>query len=303
MTIIPAYLRKGDTIGVICPAGFMPFEKAVTCLEVLQQWGFKIKMGKTLGHQFHYFSGTDEERLLDLQTMLDDDDVKAVLCARGGYGLTRIVDRVELNKFRKNPKWIIGFSDVTVLHAHILNETRVATLHAPMAAAFNDGEHENEYVQSLREALIGKAANYITAPHEYNNNGKVSAPVVGGNLSLIIHQLGTPSDFAMKGNILFIEDVGEYIYNVDRMLYQLKRAGRLKELGGLIIGGFTDMKDTLVPFGKDVYEVIHEVIKEYNYPIAFNFPISHEKENYAIKVGVEYTLSVSNEEVRLIENR
>lgn len=301
MAIIPPYLRKGDTIGVVCPAGYMPFEKAAACLEVLQQWGYKTMVGKTLGGRFHYFSGTDDQRLHDLQTMLDDDHVKAILCARGGYGLSRIVDRLDLKKFKKNPKWIIGFSDVTILHAHIFAKTNVATLHAPMAAAFNDGEHENEFVQSLRKAVAGIRANYHAAPHLFNKPGTVTAPVVGGNLSLIVHQLATPSDFKTAGKILFIEDVGEYIYNVDRMLYQLKRAGRLKHLAGLLVGGFTDMKDTNIPFGTTTYEAIRGAINEYDYPTVFNFPVSHEKENYALKVGAEYTLWVSGNGVSLKE--
>ena len=160
MITVPPYLKKGDTIGIVCPAGFMPLEKAQTCINTLQQWGYKVKVGKTLGNQFHYFSGTDEERLHDLQQMLDDDSVQAILCSRGGYGISRIIDALDFKRFKKNPKWIIGYSDVTVLNAHLFTKLKTASFHSPMAAAFNDGGSENEFLQSLRKAIAGKAYNY-----------------------------------------------------------------------------------------------------------------------------------------------
>lgn len=301
MAIIPPYLKKGDTIGIVCPAGFMPFEKAETCIEVLKSWGYNVKIGKTLGSQFHYFSAPDEERLEDFQQMLDDDDVQAILCGRGGYGTGRIIHRLNFKKFKRNPKWVIGFSDITVLHSHIYRRYNIASLHAPMAAAFNDGKHEHEFVQSLRRALEGEKAKYICDPHEYNIKGTAKGRLVGGNLALLAHLIGTPSDVKTKGKILFIEDVGEYVYNVDRMLYQLKRSGKLNNLAGLVVGGFTEMKDTTVPFGKNVYEVMRDILQEYDYPICFNFPVSHEEENYALKVGVEYKLSVKDKQVVLKE--
>ncbi len=301
MTIIPPYLSKGDTIGIVCPAGFMPAEKAETCIAVLQQWGYKVRAGKTLGSQYHYFSGTDEDRLKDLQEMLDDKSIDAILCARGGYGLGRIIDRLNFKKFRKKPKWIIGFSDITVLHAHIYRRFNIASLHSPMAAAFNDEEYKNEYVQSLQLALSGKKAKYETPAHSFNKTGKATARLVGGNLSLLAHLIGTASEFKTAGKILFLEDVGEYIYNVDRMLYQLKRSGKLDKLAGLIIGRFTEAKDTTIPFGKNVYEVIHDAVKEYEYPICFQFPVSHEKENYALKIGVPYKFAVYEKGVTLKE--
>ncbi len=301
MTLIPPYLKKGDTIGIVCPAGFMPFEKAQTCMEVLQQWGYKVKVGASLGSQYHYFSGTDEERLIDLQQMLDDDGVGAILCGRGGYGMGRIIDQLNFKRFKKNPKWIIGFSDITVLHAHVYRRFNIAGLHAPMAAAFNDKEYENEYVQSLRKALKGNKAEYKTPVHKYNKLGKVDGELVGGNLSLLAHLIGTPSGVLTKGKILFIEDIGEYIYNIDRMMYQLKRSGKLEGLAGLIFGKFSDIKDTNVPFGCGVMEVLRDVVKEYSFPVCFDFPVSHEKENYALKIGVPYHLNVSKNKVTLSE--
>ncbi len=301
MIKIPPYLKKGDTIGIVCPSGFMPKEKAATCVQVLQDWGYRVKLGNTLGHQFHYFSGTDEERLADFQTMLDDTEIKAILCGRGGYGMSRIIDGLNFNPFKKNPKWLIGFSDITVLHAHVYNKLKIASLHAPMAAAFNDGEYENEFVQSLRKALKGVIANYSCEPHLLNRTGKAEGELVGGNLSLVAHLVGSVSAFQTNGKILFLEDVGEYIYNIDRMMIQLKRSGMLQSLAGLVIGGFTDMKDTTTPFGSDVLTIIQSHIKEYNFPVCFDFPVSHEKNNYALKVGVKHLLAVGAKKVSLKE--
>lgn len=298
----PPYLVPGDTIGITCPAGYMAAAKAQTCIEVLQQWGYRVKVGSTLGSASdNYFSGTDEERLQDFQDMLDDGSVKAILCGRGGYGMGRIIDRVSFKSFKKQPKWIIGFSDITVLHSHIYSNYGIASLHAPMAAAFNDEGYKNEYVQSLKQALEGKTARYQCDVHEFNHKGEAIGELVGGNLSLLAHLVGTPSDMKTRGRILFLEDVGEYKYNVDRMLYQLKRAGKLDKLAGLVVGGFTDTKDTERPFGKPVYDIIHDLVAEYDYPICFNFPVSHEKENYALKVGVGYKLKVGKTKVTLEE--
>lgn len=302
MTIIPPYLSKGDTIGIVCPAGFMPLEKMQTCMQVLNEWGFKVKAGNTLGSQYHYFSGTDEQRLQDLQQMLDDDSVQAILCARGGYGVGRIIDKLDFKKFRKKPKWILGYSDITILHSHIFSRFKIASLHSPMAAAFNDDEYKNEYVQSLRKALTGKKANYKCNVHPLNKTGTVTGKLTGGNLSLLAHLVGTDSDVNTSGKILFIEDVGEYIYNADRMLYQLKRSGKFTKPAGLIIGSFTEMKDTVIPFGENIYQVIYDVIKEYDFPVCFQFPVGHTHENYAVKIGVEYELHVGKKQVTFREN-
>ena len=302
MIKIPPYLKKGDTIGITCPAGYMDAAKAQTCITALQQWGYQVMVGKTLGsNSTNYFSGTDEDRRDELQAMLDDKNINAILCGRGGYGVGRIIDQLDFTLFKKNPKWIIGFSDITVLHSHIYTHLKIATLHAPMAAAFNDGEYNNAFIQSLHKAVAGKKANYKVVAHPFNKTGTVTGELLGGNLSLLAHLTGTPSDINTKNKILFVEDIGEYIYNIDRMLYQIKRSGKLDKLAGLIIGGFTDMKDTERPFGKTVYEVIKEIVGEYDYPVCFGFPVSHGKENYALKVGGKYTLNVTKKIVRLSE--
>ena len=297
----PPYLKAGDTIGILCPAGYIPLERVQTAINVLQEWGFKIVSGLTLGNQHNYFSGTDDERLSDLQAMMDDDSIHAIFCARGGYGTGRIIDRIKFKKFKKHPKWIIGFSDITVLHCHLFSNYKIASMHAPMAAAFNDGQYTNEFVQSLHEALLGKKIQIESAPHPLNRQGSAKGTLVGGNLSLLAHLTGTSSEIDMKNKILFIEDIGEYIYNVDRMLYQLKRNGKFDKLSGLIVGGFTEMKDTETPFGKSIEEVIREVIEEFDFPVCFSFPVSHEKENYALKIGLEYKLSIKKRRTSLSE--
>ena len=303
MIKIPAYLQKGDTIGIVCPSGYMPKEKVATCITVLQQWGYKVKTGKTVGSQFHYFSGTDTERLHDVQAMLDDEAVKAILCGRGGYGMSRIIDQLDFTRFKKKPKWLIGFSDITVLHAHLYQHLHIASLHAPMAASFNDGEYANEFVQSLRKALKGSVSNYSCDAHTLNRVGKAEGELIGGNLSLVAHVIGSVSSFKTKGKILFLEDIGEYIYNIDRMMVQLKRNGMLQQLSGLVIGGFSEIKDTTTPFGTDVYAAIYSHVKDYAYPVCFNFPVSHEKNNYALKVGVKHRLTISQKKTILKEVR
>ena len=303
MVKIPKYLQPGDTIGIVCPAGYMPFEKAQTCIDTLHQWGYRTKIGATLGGNSQtYFSGTDEERLADLQEMIDDDNVQAVLCGRGGYGIGRIINKINFKKFARYPKWLIGFSDVTVLHAHIYRNYQVSTLHSPMAAAFNDGGAETKFILSLKDALEGRKAKYECEVHNFNQQGVARGELVGGNLALLSHIVGTSSDIKTRGRILFLEDVGEYLYNIDRMMYQLKRSGKLKNLAGLIIGGFSEMKDTERPFGKEVYEIIHEMVRDAEYPVCFNFPVSHMPENYALKIGVRYKLKISRHGVTLKES-
>ena len=259
-------------------------------------------VGKTVGSDSeNYFSGTDEERLDELQAMLDNENIKAILCGRGGYGVGRIIEQLDFKAFKKYPKWIIGFSDITILHSHIYSNYKIATLHAPMAGAFNDGGDTGEYILSLKNAVEGKKIKYECALHEFNKKGEAIGELVGGNLALLAHCVGTSSDIKTKGRILFIEDIAEYLYNVDRMFYQLKRSGKLDKLAGLIIGGFTDMKDTERPFGKTVYEIINEIVSEYDYPVCYDFPVSHGKENMALKIGSGYKLKVGKSKVTLEE--
>lgn len=295
---IPPYLQPGDTIAIVCPAGFMPAERANACIQTLKKWGYKVVKGKTLGgNSKNYFSGTDEERLQDLQQFIDDPNVNAILCGRGGYGTTRILDGIDWKAFKKNPKWIIGFSDITVLHGYMHEQLGIASIHGPMAGAFNDGE--NRFTFSLKDTLEGKPVQYNSAAHPFNRTGKIKAPVIGGNLCLMAHSIGSNAEYNTDGKILFIEDVGEQLYNIDRMMLQLKRAGKLKKLKGLIVGGFSDNKDTERTFGKTAYEIIAEAVEEYKYPTCFGFPISHERENVAIAIGQTYALEINDDAVSL----
>lgn len=300
--IQPPYLKKGDTIGIVCPAGYMAAQTAETCIAVLQKSGYNVAVGKTLGNQFHYFSGTDEERLLDLQAMLDNVNIKAILFGRGGYGLSRIIDSISFTKFKKNPKWLIGYSDITLLHSHINKHLKIATLHSPMAAAFSGEGYKNEFVNSLLKTIKGTKTNYNCTIHPFNKKGITTAELIGGNLSMLIHALGTKSAYNFSNKILFIEDVGEYIYNIDRMLIQLKRNGVFNKISGLIVGGFTDLKDTITPYGKNVQTILHEHLADYNFPVCFDFPVGHQTENYALKIGAVHTLTVSKTKVSLKEN-
>ena len=299
----PPYLKPGDTIGIVCPSGYMAFEKASECVRILQEeWGYKVKVGSTLGSKSKtYFSGTDEERLIDFQKMLDDDEVQAVLCGRGGYGMGRIIDKINFKKFAKHPKWVIGFSDITIFHCHLYSNYHIASLHAPMAAAFNEEGSANPYVLSLKDALEGKWTKYTCHADQYNRTGVAVGELVGGNLSLIVNSIGTKSELKTKGRILFIEDIGEQQYAIDRMMYQMKRSGMLQDIVGLVVGYFSDIKDTDRPFGEDLKQIIYNVVNEYKYPVCFDFPVSHNIENYALKIGVGYKLNVSKKRVVLTE--
>ena len=299
---IPSYLKKGDTIGITCPAGYMYADKAQTCIETLQQWGYQVMVGKTLGSDStNYFSGTDIERADELQAMLDDPNINAILFGRGGYGMGRILPMLNFKKFKKHPKWLIGFSDITVMHTHLFSNLKIASLHAPMAAAFNNGGDSNEYIGSLKKALKGIKMNYSAASHPFNKFGSATGKLIGGNLSLLTHVIGTPSDYNTKNCILFIEDIGEYLYSIDRMLHQLKAAGKMDKISGLIFGGFTDMKDSERPFGKTIEEILQEISAELNIPVCFHFPVSHDTDNVALKIGVECNLIVGAKKVTLKE--
>ncbi|HXB96229.1 MAG TPA: LD-carboxypeptidase [Puia sp.] len=302
MITIPPYLRPGATIGITCPAGFMARERAQTCIDTLRSWGYQVRTGSTLGGDSdNYFSGTDRQRLDDLQAMVSDPAIDAILCGRGGYGISRIIDQIDLSRFGHDPKWIIGFSDITVLHAHIYANYNIASLHAPMAGAFNDGGADGEGVLSLRRVLAGEKMSYTCAAHPSNRIGEARGALVGGNLSLLAHIVGSVSDIDTEGKILFLEDVGEYLYNIDRMLRQLKRSGKFDRLAGLVIGGFTDLKDTNRPFGATVEAIIGDVAGQYDFPVCYGFPVSHGKENVALKIGVDYVLTVDAQGASLTE--
>ena len=298
--IQPSHLKQGDTIGIVCPSGYIPLEKVQICIQTLEKWGYKVKLGTTVGAKKDSFSGTDQQRAEDLQTMFDDASVKAILCARGGYGASRIINTIHFQAFNKQPKWVIGFSDITVLHAAILQQNCMS-IHGPMAAAFAKGEAGEPYIQSLKKALEGEKTSYTIPAHSMNTLGNAKAELVGGNLCILAHLIGSKNALDTNGKILFLEDVGEYHYNIDRLMIQCKNAGLFDNLAGLVIGGFTDLKDPSSDFGASAYEIIKEHILGYTFPICFDFPISHGLPNFAIKQGQVYSLAVSAQEVSLTE--
>ena len=298
--IQPSHLKQGDTIGIVCPSGNIPLEKVQICIQTLEKWGYSVKLGKTVGAKKDSFSGTDTERAADLQSMLDDPSVKAILCARGGYGASRIIGSMNFKNFNEHPKWIIGFSDITVLHAAILQQNCMS-IHGPMAAAFAKGEVGESYIQSLKQVLEGEKTSYTIPVHSMNTLGNAKAEMVGGNLCILAHLIGSKNAIDTTGKILFLEDVGEYHYNIDRLLIQCKNAGLFDNLAGLVIGGFTDLKDPASDFGATAYEIIKEHTSAYTYPICFDFPISHSLPNYAIKQGQQYSLEISEAGVCLQE--
>ena len=302
-TIIqPPALKKGSRIGITCPAGFMPRATADTCIQTLQQWGYDVWVGKTVGSDStNYFSGSDEVRLTEMQAMLDAPELNAILCGRGGYGSSRIIDQIDFKAFKKNPKWLIGFSDITVFHAHLSKVVGVASLHASMASAFRNTAAEMD-IQTLHQALRGKATHYNLEAHAANQSGEATGPLIGGNLAILAHLIGTKSFPKLDGAILFLEDVGEQLYNIDRMFVQLHRAGVFNKISGLILGGFTDCQDTTRPFGENIQQLLQRQVTGLSIPIAFDFPVSHGTPNYCLKHGVVHQLQIKrNKTVSLRE--
>jgi muramoyltetrapeptide carboxypeptidase len=306
--LVPPYLKPGDIIGITCPAGYIKREEIQPAIRIMESWGFNIRIGKTVGDRDYSFGGTDAERLSDLQTMLNDDDIKAIMCGRGGYGTARIVDQLDFSRFQRKPKWVIGFSDATVLHCHINRHFGIASLHSKMCNSFPDDFSKSEPViqdtiMSIYQALTGKKMQYSTTPDTHNRKGKVRGILIGGNLSIIQSMSATDSEIDTNGKILFLEEVGEYPYSLDRMLGNLQRSHKLDNLAGLIIGGFNRIKpdDPGEEFGRTVYDMVLEKVKDVRYPICFNFPVGHQKNNYALKCGMMHTLTVSDDTVTLKE--
>ena len=304
--IIPPYLKRGDIVGICCPAGFITAVEIQPALQKLAEWGFNTKIGNTIGKKDFNYGGTDEERLNDLQQMLDDKTISAILFARGGYGGVRIIDRLDFKKFRRDPKWIIGFSDATVFHTHINQNYRIASIHSKMCNSFPDDwskaeQLHKETIESINQCLKGEKMNYLFTPNEKNKTGLATGELVGGNLKTLESLAGSESDINTKDKILFVEDTGEYLYSIDRMFWNLKRSGKLENLKGLIVGGFKIRPDDGEPFGKTLEEIVLEKVSEFNYPVCFDFPVGHQKNNFALKCGALHTLGVHLNECRLTE--
>lgn len=292
--IHPPYLKEGSVIGITCPASYVPMERLQYAASVLEAKGYKTLMGKTCGTQFHYFSGTDDERLADLQSMLDNPAVDAILMGRGGYGMSRFIDRLDFSEFMKKPKWVCGFSDIIVLQNHIQANCNLPVLHSPMCNAYREEVMHNPHWQSFFDAISGKELVYDVPASLFNRNGTAEGILTGGNLAILAHLTGSVSEVDTTGKILFIEDIGEVLYNIDRLMLNLKRAGKLDKLAALIVGGFSDMTDTDRPFGQTVEEIIADKVREYDYPVCFNFPTGHIDINYTIALGMPHQLVVTD---------
>ena len=304
----PPYLQPGDLIGITCPSGYITLDDLQPATNKMKEWGFQLRIGNTVGLRDFTFAGNDEQRAKDFQAMIDDDNIKAVMLGRGGYGAVRIIDKIDFKKFRKNPKWIIGFSDATVFHSHINSNFGIATIHSKMCNSFpkdwNAAEPKQiDSINSIQKCLTGEKMRYDCDVDGNNINGMAEGILIGGNLSILQNLAGTASEIKTDNKILFIEDTEEYLYSIDRMLWNLKRSGKLDKLKALIVGAFNKIKpdDPGEDFGKTIYDIVMEKVKEYNYPVCFNFPVGHQKENYALKCGVLHQLTISSKEVVLLE--
>ena len=293
--ITPPYLKPGDTVGIIAPARFVSHEDVNPAIRFLTARGFIVKTAPSLFAKHFQFAGSDSERASDFMEMVNDSNVKAILCARGGYGTVRILDRINLRKLQLKPKWIVGYSDITVLHSIITSWFGIETLHATMPVNFPKNINDSESASSMVDVLMGRNPAYSIPHHPLNRKGTATGFLTGGNLSILASLIGTDADTSTQERILFIEDVDEYLYHVDRMMLQLKRAGKLKSIAGLVVGHFSEMKDNNIPFGLDAYQIISEAVKEYRIPVCFGFPAGHQDPNLPLIMGRKVQLVVNSQ--------
>lgn len=288
---IPPYLKKGDTIGILATARKVDVAPLQPAIALLKSWGLNVVVGKTIGLDNDQLAGQDWQRATDLQDMLDNPSIKAIWCAKGGYGTVRIVDRIDFTKFKKKPKWFIGFSDATVLHSHI-NNMNIATMHALVSISVSRATPEA--LESFRKALFGEKLSYTIPPHAYNKTGKAMGELVGGNLSVLYSIIGSESEADYKGKIIFIEDLDEYLYHIDRMMMNLDRNNYFKNVKGVIIGAMSKMRDNDIPWGHNALQIIQDITKKYNIPICFNFPAGHIQDNRTLVFGKQLTLDITS---------
>jgi muramoyltetrapeptide carboxypeptidase len=295
--ILPSYLQKNDTVAIVSTARKISLDEIQPAIQLLENCGLKVVVGETIGLEAHQFAGSDAQRTADFQKMLNNPKIKAIWCARGGYGTVRIIDQLNFTAFKKHPKWIIGYSDVTVLHSHLHN-LGFETLHATMP--INVSTNSEEALSSLKKSLFGEQLSYEIITSEGNKLGKRKGELVGGNLSMLYSLLGSNSSINTANKILFIEDLDEYLYHIDRMLMNLKRNGYFDNLNGLIVGGITKMNDNTVPFGKTAKELISDAVSEYNFPVVFDFPAGHLDDNRALVFGKQIILNVSKKNTTIL---
>jgi muramoyltetrapeptide carboxypeptidase len=290
-TILPPSLEPKDKVAIVAPARKISKQELRKAIDILTGWGLEVVFPENLFKEHHQFSGTDEQRAADFQWALDNPDIKAIFCARGGYGSARIIDSLDFSAFRNQPKWIVGYSDITVIHTHINKLFNISTIHGTMPINFATNSVQS--LNTLKSILSGDMPTYAVGGNEFNIKGKSEGQLVGGNLSILYSLNGSESFPDVEGKILFIEDLDEYLYHVDRMVMNLKRAGVFASLSGLVVGGMTDMRDNQVPYGKTAEEIIYDAVKEYNYPVCFNFPAGHVENNLALITNKKVRLNVS----------
>ena len=286
----PPKLQKGDTIAILATARKNIDDNLKPAIDLAQRWGLEVLIGDTIGLDDNQLAGTDEQRAADFQQQLDNPKIKAIWCVRGGYGTVRMIDLLDFTKFKQNPKWIVGFSDITVLHNH-LNIMGFKSIHGIMPVSLPKASEEA--VETLKSALFGDPLTYEIAPDAMNRLGTASGELVGGNLSILYSLFGSPSAIDCRGKILFIEDLDEYLYHIDRMMMNLKRNGCLENIKGIIVGGMSKMRDNEIPWGKSAIEIIEEVTKNYNFPVLYNFPAGHIDDNRALILGSQVTMEVN----------
>lgn len=290
--IIPPYLQPGDRIRIVSPAGKVQKDKVLPGIKLLQDEGYDVVVGKHVFDKHFQYAGTDLQRAADFQEAINDTDAKAIICARGGYGTVRIIEKIDFSPLLKNNKWIVGFSDITILHT-VLNKLGLASIHGAMPGFFVENKKMTRSFLSLMELLSTGKSQFDMKAHELNRSGSCTGELVGGNLSLIYSLQGTPWQLETRGKILIIEDLTEYFYHLDRMMQNLRLAGQLKDLAGLIVGGFTEMKDNDSPFGKSSYKIIMDAVQDYHFPVCFDFPVGHIPKNLALMLGSNYHLNVT----------
>lgn len=294
--IAPQGLQRGDKVAIVALASKLNPDDIQPAIQIMQDnWGLEVVIGESVSASYFGFAGTDEVRAKDFQKMLDDTAIKAIFSARGGYGSSRIIDSIDFSTFKQNPKWVVGFSDITAVHSHI-QSLGFQSLHAPMPKTFMKDDYS---LETLRAFLFDENQRYEIGGDELDKSGTAQGQITGGNLCLLAHLVGSPSDISWDGKILFIEDVSEYLYNIDRMMIQLKRAGKLRNLKGLIVGSFTDSKENDEPFGKTPYEIIAEHVSEYDYPVSYGLPTGHATANWTIPCGRVANLEVTHEKTVL----
>ncbi|WP_299548112.1 LD-carboxypeptidase [Seonamhaeicola sp.] len=298
----PPYLKAGDTVAIVAPAGILKHRtrEIEQAKALLKSWGLHSAVGKHVFNQNNHFAGTDSERCEDFQKALDDPKIKAIWCARGGYGSVRLLDKLDWSNFKQHPKWIIGYSDITAIHNQVHN-LGFESLHAMMGTSLqDDAETIKETIATFKSALFGNTLNYTLKGSEYNRAGIVSAPLVGGNLTILHTMLGSETNIDTSGKILFIEEIGEYKYHIDRMLQSLKRAGYFDNCKGVIVGNMTRLRRNTTQWGSSVEQLILDALSEYSFPIAFNMPAGHEKDNRALILGRTVELIVKKEQSTII---